>query len=246
MYRLFFTIVAVILALATLCVCVFNPKMHGRTFVYDSDYQVSVSDVKTFDTKNIPAKVNNTKSTKQVKKQDMKLVDTNNFKAADVSIKQVPIKAVDKGVNIKNTKVKTVPQNVQKTQPKVVQQPKQVQEQEAEVVLWNKWRSNLQNQIMKDVKLPDVPYGTIFRFAFEVDKYGKVTNLQTWSDQPQYTPYAIQYIAPVIKSYQGRDILVFPNGSNRITTNVSGAWKIADSTKYSSPEDYKDIEKIRN
>ena len=129
MYRLFFTIVAVILALATLGVCVFNPKMHGRTFVYDSDYQVSVSNVKTVDTKNIPVKVNNTKSTKQIKKPDMKLVDTNKFKAADVSIKHVPINAVDKGVNLTNTKVNTVIQKEQNTQPKADERQHQVHKQ---------------------------------------------------------------------------------------------------------------------
>ena len=114
------------------------------------------------------------------------------------------------------------------------------------MILWNKWRSDLQNQIMSDVKLPTVAKGTIFRFSFEVDKYGKISNIKTWSENSMYTPYAIQYIAPVIRSYQGKDILNFPKGSNRYTTTVEGGWKISDKTKFSTPDDFEDVEKIRN
>ena len=122
-------------------------------------------------------------------------------------------------------------------------QPKQLTAQE-EAIAWNRWRSNLQNQIMKDSKLPNVPNGTIFKFSFSVDKYGKVTNVKTWSETQMYTPYAIQYIAPVIRNYQGRSILNFPSGSNRVTTDVTGGWKISTSAKYSTPQDFNDIEKV--
>ena len=114
-----------------------------------------------------------------------------------------------------------------------------------EEIAWNKWRSNLNNQIMKDSKLPTMPNGIIFKYKFTVDKYGKVSNVQTSSTTPGYTPYAIQFIAPVIRSYQGRAILNFPTGSNRVTTEVSGAWKISSSSKLSTPDDYHDIEKIK-
>ena len=114
-----------------------------------------------------------------------------------------------------------------------------------EEIAWNKWRSNLNNQIMKDSKLPTMPNGIIFKYKFTVDKYGKVSNVQTSSTTPGYTPYAIQFIAPVIRSYQGRSILNFPAGSNRVTTEVSGAWKISSNAKLSTPDDYHDIEKIK-
>lgn len=114
-----------------------------------------------------------------------------------------------------------------------------------EEIAWNKWRSNLNNQIMKDSKLPTMPNGIIFKYKFTVDKYGKISNVQTSSTTPGYTPYAIQFIAPVIRSYQGRAILNFPTGSNRTSTEVSGAWKISSSSKLSTPDDYHDIEKIR-
>ena len=34
---------------------------------------------------------------------------------------------------------------------------------------------------MRDSKLPNIPIGTVFKISFDVDKYGKITNLQTWS-----------------------------------------------------------------
>ena len=114
-----------------------------------------------------------------------------------------------------------------------------------EEIAWNKWRSNLNNQIMKDSKLPTMPNGIIFKYKFTVDKYGKVSNVQTSSTTPGYTPYAIQFIAPVIRSYQGRAILNFPAGSNRTSTEVSGAWKISSNARLSTPDDFNDIEKIK-
>ncbi|MBR1461706.1 hypothetical protein IJ596_08785, partial [bacterium] len=59
-----------------------------------------------------------------------------------------------------------------------------------------------------------------------------------------YTPYAIQYIAPVIRSYQGKSILNFPQGTQRTVVEAYGAWKISTSSKYSTPDDYKDVEKV--
>lgn len=111
-------------------------------------------------------------------------------------------------------------------------------------IAWNVWRSNLQNSIMSNVKLPIMPHGIIFKFTFNVDKYGRISNVQTWADNASYTPYAIQYIAPVIRSYQGKSILNFPAGSKRTITQVNGAWKISDKQEFSTPQDYNDIEKV--
>ena len=80
---------------------------------------------------------------------------------------------------------------------------------------------------MQDTKLPDIPTGTLFQFSFNVDKYGKITNVQTGANPANYTPYAIQYIAPVIRSYQGRSILNFPEGTARTSTQVTGKWRIS-------------------
>ena len=122
--------------------------------------------------------------------------------------------------------------------------PKVLTQQE-ETIAWNKWRSNLTNKIMQDTKLPDIPNGTLFQFSFTVDKYGKITNVQTGANPANYTPYAIQYIAPVIRSYQGKSILNFPEGTARTVTQVTGKWRISSTERYSTPQDYNDVEKIR-
>ena len=121
--------------------------------------------------------------------------------------------------------------------------PKVLTQQE-ETIAWNKWRSNLTNQIMQDTKLPNIPNGVLFQFSFTVDKYGKITNVQTGANPANYTPYAIQYIAPVIRSYQGRSILNFPSGTSRVSTQVTGKWRISNTQKYSTPQDYNDVEKV--
>ncbi len=142
-----------------------------------------------------------------------------------------------------STTVVTPSATTQNTQTTTKPKIRQLTAAEEEIA-WNKWRSNLTNQIMRDVRLPNLPNGTVFRFTFDVDKYGKVSNVQTWSDNSTYTPYAIQYVAPVIRSYQGKSILNFPEGSNRVSTQAKGAWKISSTAKLSSPSDYNDIEKI--
>jgi len=119
-----------------------------------------------------------------------------------------------------------------------------VMTQQEETIAWNKWRSALTNKIMQDTKLPDIPNGTVFQFSFNVDKYGKITNVQTGANPANYTPHAIQYIAPVIRSYQGKSILNFPDGTARTFTQVTGKWRISNTEKYSTPQDYNDIEKV--
>ncbi|MBQ7450280.1 hypothetical protein IJS77_02590 [bacterium] len=142
------------------------------------------------------------------------------------------------------TQTQTQPTVVQTQQQKPSQTTVKVLTQQEEEIAWNVWRSNLQNKILRDVKLPTIPMGTVFKVSFDVDKYGKITNLQTWSADSRYTPYVIEFVAPVIRSYQGKPILDFPTGSQRTKTTFTGAWKIASSVKYSSPSDYNDTERI--
>ena len=167
-----------------------------------------------------------------------------------VTVKQEP-KTEPKKVEVKQAPVVNAQKTVQKpAEPVKVKTTQtlpapQVLTKEQEEIAWNVWRSNLQNKIMQDTNLPTVPNGTVFRFKFDVDKYGRVSNIQTYSDTPQYTPYAIQYIAPVIRSYQGKRILNFPQGTSRITTTAKGAWKISNNLRYSTPKDYNDTEIIQ-
>ena len=196
-----------------------------------------------------------TKSTPQPKAQKQETVVSKQETVKTTETQNPLVSVLAKKETVPQTEVKTekvetkrepvtvVEKKVEPSQP-VVQTVSQAEKEQQELIMWNVWRSNLQNKIMQDTKLPIIPEGIIFRFQFDVDKYGKISNVQTWSLSPSYTPYAIQYIAPVIRSYQGRDILNFPQGSNRISTTVEGGWKISKTAKYSTPADYKDSEKV--
>jgi len=228
-YGIFLKISLILAIIATIGICVLKPKMHTTVLVYDSDYKIVEQKIETTVEKNIPT---------VSQKQEPKIAETQ-VKATVQEQKQTSTPKTTTVKLKKNTNITPV-----KTEQTTKITPKVLTEQQEEIE-WNIWRSNLQNQIMKDVKLPIIPQGTIFKFEFDVDKYGKVSNVQTWSQTSTYTPYAIQYIAPIIRSYQGRSILNFPEGSNRTQTHVTGGWKIAESVKYSSPKDYNDTEKIK-
>ena len=144
---------------------------------------------------------------------------------------------VEQKVTVNSTPQSLPSRSVEVAVPKVLTQ-------QEETIAWNKWRSALTNKIMQDTRLPDIPNGTVFQFSFNVDRYGKITNVQTGANPANYTPYAIQYIAPVIRSYQGRSILNFPEGTQRTSTTVTGKWRISNTEKYSTPQDYNDIEKV--
>lgn len=182
----------------------------------------------------------------QTSQNTVKTTSNNEVKEVQTSPVKTNTAAQQKTVNapVGNTSTKTNNHLEKQETVASVPEPSKILTAQEEEIAWNKWRSRIQNQIMKDSKLPNIPNGTVFRFTFSVDKYGKVTNVKTWAEPASYTPYAIQYIAPVIRSYQGRAILTFPTGSNRYTTDFTGGWKISTNVKYSTPQDYNDIEKI--
>lgn len=271
MYGLLFTLIAGILGLTTIGICALQPQMHKTFFVYNSDYVIVEPADKVEVVKNLPTQVNQPqkeekkvtvqKVVKSVPKTTQKPVEKKVVKNSSQPVQKIqtsqqtvnPLLSMLKETSTtESAQQKVVEKNVQTALQSVKKEEtkpaaKTVSEEEKarqEVILWNKWRSNLQNKIMSDVKLPIMPEGTIFKFSFDVDRYGKISNVKTWSLTPAYTPYAIQYIAPVIRGYQGRDILNFPEGSNRFSTTVEGGWKISQTAKFSTPEDFKDAERV--
>lgn len=230
-YRAVFILIGLIVVLGTVLACIVKPKLHDKVFVYDSNYQV----VETFEPKvqveKIPTQIQNVvKERNDIQVQEQKIVKKEPVRVQEQKVvkaeKPAPIKVVTE----------------QKTENKATE----IERQKQEEISWNRWRSNLQNKIMQDSVLPIVPAGTIFRFAFTVDKYGKITNIKTWSETSTYTPYAIMNIAPVIRGLQGQSILNFPSGSTRTITDVNGAWRISNQSRLSKPEDYNDRETVKN
>lgn len=147
----------------------------------------------------------------------------------------------------KTETIKTVtqPKVKQTTQPKEIEIENKPLTAQEEIIVWNKWRSDLQNKIMRDSKV-HAPLGTTFKFSFTVDRAGRISNLRVWSNTPAYNTIAINMIKPVILGYQGTSILNFPPRTKRIITNVNGGFVISTSNKFSSPCDFSDIEKVRN
>lgn len=240
-YNLFFKILLILAIISTVCIFCAKPKMHTTMLVYNSDYTIVEPKVETTVEKSLPTVTQQTQQRKKVEEvvNAVKNEQTSKVEQPKVST-QTKKQAAQKVQNLQTTpEQKTV-----KTQQ---QQPVQVRKmtQQEEEIAWNKWRSNLQNSIMRDTQLPFVEQGTVFKFSFNVDKFGRVSNVKTWSLTPSYTPFAIEYIAPVIRSYQGKSILNFPYGSSRLTTTVDGGWKIAGQQRFSTPQDYNDIEKVR-
>ena len=134
-------------------------------------------------------------------------------------------------------------EQIQKTIEPLPENERPLTEQE-EIIIWNKWRSNLQNQIMRDTQIA-APIGTTFKFSFTVDKRGQISNLKTWAIPSSYNSIAINYLKPLILSYQGKSILNFPARTKRVITNVTGGFVISTQDRFSTPNDFQDIEKIK-
>ena len=225
-------VVRIVLTLAlifSVAVCFVKPKMHAPVLVYDSEFELV--EEKTETPKPVASEVVTPKTVQKSQITKSPVVK----KQTTAQTKTVKDEKVVKDTKpaVKNVEKKSAP-------PVVVTQSE-------ETIAWNKWHSDLQNSIMRDTRLPIVPSGTKFYFTFTVDKNGKITNIKTWSDTPEYTVYAIQYIAPVIRGYQGKDILTFPESSQRTVTDFEGRFKTSRNAenKYSSSSDFNDSETIR-
>ena len=259
--RILIQILLILLAVSTISICAIKPDMHKYVMVYNSDYMLVPEEVKMVEKEEIPImevpvrpKQATTKNEKKVEKpQTTTKVQQNKIVEKKQPVKTVETKTQKNETNkqmtvVKQEQKKTEPQKVQtvstRTTTPSVEQITTAKTSTSEEIAWNVWRSNLQNKIMQDAIMPVLPQGTVFKFSFTVDKFGKISNVQTWSTTASYTPYAIQYIAPIIRSYQGKDILNFPGGSTRFSTEVNGGWRISSNEKFSTPQDYHDIEKV--
>ena len=251
----FILAILILLVVSTISICAVKPDMHKSVIVYNSDYTLVPEEIKTVEKEEIPIMeipVKPQQKTVTVETKVVKPQATTKIQQIKTVSQKQPVKKVETKVEKVTTSSPTIPrvervmtqsEPVKTVTETTTSQPKVLTQQQEEIA-WNIWRSNLQNKIMQDVKLPILPNGITFKFTFTVDKYGKVSNVQTWSTNPAYTPYAIQYIAPVIRSYQGKDILNFPQGSTRVATDVKGGWRISSVEKFSTPQDYNDVEKV--
>ena len=149
-------------------------------------------------------------------------------------------KTVDIPKTPANTQQKTV--KIQPAQPKSSSNPYMTEEEE--IIAWNVWRSNIQNQIMKDSNIDFAPYGTVFTFTFIVDKFGNVSNIKVECSHPSFMDVARNNVKPAISNLQKKPILNFPRGTKRTSTVVQGMFLIGTQTRYSTPDNYSDFERV--
>lgn len=117
--------------------------------------------------------------------------------------------------------------------------------EQEEIIAWSKWRSGIQNQIMKDSSIDYAPLGTLFIFTFVVDKYGNVSNVKVDCSNRNYMDVARNNVKPAILRLQKKPILNFPRGSQRTTTIVNGAFLIGTQERFSTPNDFSDYERVK-
>lgn len=258
----------ILMILITAIIAVKRPVMHKQVLIEDINFSffAEAPKVQSSDNRNDNDKAESTSPKNNLGSQN-ELADNNTRVDEATRVVSAP-KIIQKIVEPKENKVVEKPpkvqgkpqsskdsvskpqvnQVIQKPEPviikkEVVDVPKQLTEEE-EIIAWNKWRSDLQNQVMRDAKI-GAPIGTVFKFSFTVDKFGTVSNLKVWSTDPIYTNLAIRVIRPIITSYQGQPVLDFPEGTKRIITNVTGGFVMSTQTGYSSPSDYSDYEKVK-
>lgn len=180
-------------------------------------------------------------------KEIIKEVNTPKTEDKNINIDMTPkndVKVQEKVVVLPKVESKPIEQMTPDEIIKQAEKEDRLLNEREEIVVWNVWRSNLQNQIMQDTQV-SAPLGTVFKFSFTVDKKGRISNLRTWAQPSMYNSVAINYLKPLIQSYQGKPILNFPSRTKRVITNVTGGFTISTEDKFSTPNDFSDIERIR-
>lgn len=214
-----------------------HPEMHQPMIIEDENFQLTrISD--TISTKDLSV----APTTKT------KIVNNENIQEKTVEVKQqIPVASETKYIQQEPQRIKRTEKPVDKavTKPHQVETKKNpyMTEQE-EIIAWNKWRSNLQNQIMRDAKIDYAPLGTLFSFTFVVDKFGNISNIKVLCSNPNYMEDARTKVKPAIANLQRKPILKFPLGSQRTSTVVIGGIIMGTEERYSTPEQFSDYERI--
>lgn len=116
--------------------------------------------------------------------------------------------------------------------------------EQEEIIAWNRWRSNVHNQIMRDSNIAYAPIGTMFSFNFVVDKFGNISNIKVDCSDPNYIDIARYNVKKAITKLQNQPILNFPKGTQRKSTVVQGYFFIGFEERYSTPSNFSDYERV--
>ena len=254
--------------IVTILTLKFHPEMHHPLIIEDEHFKLTrISDNLP---KNMPVnKAVNVKEIQTVPKQSEINIQQSNQQITKLPVQQTESREIKtKTTNINLTQPNNDIQNnnnkeISLSQMELLKQilndvtPEQdtlnpnstlknpyMTEQE-EIIAWNKWRSNLQNQIMKDSNIDYAPLGTMFSFNFVVDKFGNVSNIKVDCSNPNYMYVARDNVKGAISRLQNKPILNFPKGSQRKSTVVQGYFFMGLEDRYSTPNNFPDFERIR-
>lgn len=112
---------------------------------------------------------------------------------------------------------------------------------------WNTWKSNFVNQILEDSlsirELDSYNDGAWLYYSFDVDSVGRVYNISVKS--PFLTTEDKDKVAKLIRSYQYKEITVFPANTKRKTAKVSAVMLLSTETLKSKPSDFNDFEHVK-
>ena len=112
---------------------------------------------------------------------------------------------------------------------------------------WSTWKSQFINKILDDsvyiTSLDDYGVGAWFYYSFIVTSDGAIRDVTVRS--PYISDIDKQRVVNLIKSYEYKDITVFPANSRRVTAKVDAVVMLGNSEKKSKPSDFNDIERIK-
>lgn len=112
---------------------------------------------------------------------------------------------------------------------------------------WNTWKSNFVNQILEDSfsihELDNYNEGDWLSYSFNVDYNGKITNISVKSLALSQADKDL--VARLIKSYEYKDITVFPANTKKKTARVFAVMMLSDTTQKSNPKDFNDFERVK-
>ena len=246
----------------------FHPRMHLPLIIEDENFKlIRISD-------NLPAKNITTNSTikvkttqnqneikpqKQIEQTNTKYIQTKNIEPppsnkelehsqneniSQIELLQKLLNEVEKEYNTQINEPQQTEQktNTQKTQNNNFKNPYMTEQEE--IIAWNIWRSNVQNQIMRNSNIEYAPLGTMFSFNFVVDKYGNVYNIKVDCSNPNFMDVARNNVKTAISKLQNQPILTFPKGTQRKSTVVQGYFFIGLEERYSTPSNFSDYERV--
>ena len=249
--------------ITTILTLKFHPEMHHPLIIEDENFKLTrISDnlpdqntqisTKTIQTVPKQTEVNN--QIQQTLPNQTKYIATDNIKPMqnEKDITYNTNSQIDQSqIELLQQLLKEVEKNTQTNQPQQTNSSSQnsnfknpyMTEQE-EIIAWNKWRSNVQNQIMMNSNIEYAPLGTMFTFNFVVDKFGNVSNIKVDCSNPNYMDVARNNVKAAITKLQNQPILNFPKGTQRKSTVVQGYFFIGLEERYSTPNNFSDYERV--